>query len=227
MEKRILLKSQINAILKCINNVGLNHNDFKWETVKSSISPYWEVPKLINKPTGYYFKFDIKQGNIISEYFPNEKGVIYTKTWPVWEPQLNDFITWLDLLQKELDTPNLWEIILSEERLFEDVSEGDLSNDPFNFTEQKYISAKIIEIEDFLKQKHGLLEKDIRIIKNKLIYLEEASKRLGRKDWLNIVIGVSFRIAIDLSLSSVAAREFFKIIGVAFSNFLSGPTLLP
>jgi hypothetical protein len=66
MGKRILLNSQINNIFKYIDNAGLNHNDFQWLVKKSSISPYWEVPTLIHKPTGYYFKFDQKQGKIPS-----------------------------------------------------------------------------------------------------------------------------------------------------------------
>ncbi len=227
MGKRILLNSQINDILKYIDNAGLNHNDFQWLVKNSSISPYWEVPTLIHKPTGYYFKFDTKQGNLVSEYFPNKAGVVYTQTWPIWDPQFNDFIIWLDLLKNELGTPNLWETILSEERLFGDVSEGDLSNDPFNITEQKYIWSKILEIEIFLKDNLDLLEKDIVIIKTRLNYLVEASKRLGRKDWLNILMGVSFKIAFDLALSSGPAKEFFKFIGSAFGHILSGPVLLP
>jgi hypothetical protein len=227
MGKRILLNSQINDIFKYIDLAGLNHNDFEWLVKKSSISPYWEVPTLIHKPTGYYFKFDIKQGKIVTEYFPNKEGVVYTKIWPIWEPQLNDFMIWLGLLKDELDTPNLWETILNEKRLFGDVPEGYLINEQFNVKEQEYISAKITEIEGFLKEKHDLLERDIEIINTKLNYLEEASKRLGRKDWLNVLIGVSFKIAVDLGLSTNIAKEFFQLIGIAFSQLLSGPVLLP
>lgn len=228
INKRILLNSQINAIYDYINLSGLKHNDFQWLVTNSSISPYWEVPQLLHTPTGYYFKFDVKQGNLVSVYFPNKEGVVYTKTWPTWEPQLNDFIIWFDLLKSELDTPNLWETILSEGIFFGDVSaEGDLSNDPFNVIEQKYISGKIIEIGDFLKNKYSLLEREIGIISNKLTYLEEASKRLGRKDWINVLIGISFKIAYDLGLSSAPAKEFFKFIGTAFANLLGGSNLLP
>lgn len=227
MKKRILLKSQINDIFTYINNAGLNHEEFQWLFEKSSIEPYWEVPKIIHKPTNYYFKFDIKQGQLVSEYFPNDKGAIYTRKWPVWAPQFNDFIIWLDIIKGEIETPNLWEAILSEKTILEIISQDDVGNEPFDEQQQKYISLKILEIEKFLVEKQYLLNDDIGIVKSKLIYLEEASKRIGRKDWLNIVIGVSFKIALDLGLSSVHAKEFFRFIVTAFFNLLGGPNLLP
>lgn len=82
MEKRILLKSQLNDIFKYIENANLNHKDFIWISEESSFEFNLEVPKLVHQPTMYYFKFDQKDQNLVSRYFPNTTGLIYTRSWP-------------------------------------------------------------------------------------------------------------------------------------------------
>jgi len=225
MQRRILLKSQLNAIFKYIDNGRLNHNDFIWIYEQSSFEWDLEVPKLVHQPTMYYFKFDKKGKDLVSEYFPNEVGLIYTIVWPYWEPQFNDFIMWIDILSNELTTPNLWESCLNASRIF--VAKPDIDNELFKIDEQKYISDKLIDIENFLIEKMNLSAENISFIKNKINYLAERSKHLGKKDWLNIVVAVSLQIAFNIALSSEAAKEFFKLVGSVFSHFWGGPIFLP
>ena len=141
MEKRILLKSQLNDIFKYIDIARLNHCDFTWTYDKNSVEIYLEVPKLIHQPTNYYFKFDKKGESLVSIYFPNEAGLQYTDYWSDWDDQFNDFIKWINILADELATPNLWESYLNASKLFE--TKLDIDNKLLNIDEQKYISDKL------------------------------------------------------------------------------------
>lgn len=132
---------------------------------------------------------------------------------------------WIDILTNELSSPNLWELFLNASILFE--GKLDIDDKPFKIEDQKYISQKLSEIEKYLIERDNLSNENISFIKDKIMYLEERSKHLGKKDWLNILIGVSLNIAVGIALSSEAAREFFKLVGNAFSHFFSGPVFLP
>lgn len=228
MKRRILLKSQQNDILKYIENARLNHKDFQWIMERSSFGPFFEVPKLINLSTNYYFKFDIQEGDLFTtEYFPNEKGVIHIRSHLNWNCQFIEFVTWIDTLKNELETPDFWEISLNASKIFELTADKGLTNELFTIEEQDYISAKLLEIENYLIENYNLSSENLAFIKEKINYLEDRSKRLGKKDWLNIVIGISFKIAMDIGLSSQLAKDFFKLVGTAFRHFLSGPVLIP
>jgi len=225
MEKRILLKSQLNDIFKYIDIARLNHCDFTWTYDKNSVEIYLEVPKLIHQPTMYYFKFDKKGESLVSVYFPNESGSVYTNYWSTWDAQFNDFIMRIDILKNELSVPNFWESYLAASTIFE--VKFDIDNELFKIDEQKFISEKLLEIEKYLNERENLTEENITSIKNKITYLAERSMHLGKKDWLNILIGVSLKIAFDIALSAEAAKEFFKFVGNAFSHIWGGPILLP
>jgi hypothetical protein len=228
MKRRILLKSQQNDIFKYIENARLNHKDFQWIMERSSFGPFFEVPKLIHLPTNYYFKFDIQEGDLLTtECFPNEEGLVLTRSYLNWKSQFIDFVIWTDRLKNELETPDFWEASLNASKIFGPKADKGLTNELFTTEEQTYISAKLLEIENYLIEKSNNTSEDISFIKDKINYLDERSKRLGKKDWLNIVIGISFKIAVDIGLSSEVAKDFFKLVGTAFGHFLSGPVLLP
>ncbi|MEW6388059.1 MAG: hypothetical protein AB1491_11135 [Thermodesulfobacteriota bacterium] len=226
-KKETLLRYHRNEIFKEIVEIGLNPREFDWGEDASGMGMYF-VPTLIHVQTGYFFKFDISNdGRRVSYYYPTleaEKELLFPGDW---EKQKVNFLEWLNILKIELSSPDFWEAYLNASKMFEPTADSDLVNELFTTEEQTYISTKLLEIEKYLSEKQNLSAENIAFIKEKIGYLEECSKRLGKKDWLNIVIGISFKIAVDLGLSSEIAKEFFKLVGTAFGHFLSGPVFLP
>ena len=68
----------------------------------------------------------------------------------------------------------------------------------------------------------------IDLIKRKLDEIQEASGRLGRKDWKNLVIGTLASAIVSAGVNTDAAKAIFGIVDKSFSwLFQTGITLLP
>ena len=64
----------------------------------------------------------------------------------------------------------------------------------------------------------------MQALDEKIDYLVKASSRLGRKDWLNIFIGVSLPFVLAAALAPEAARALFltflRSIGLLYPELL-------
>ncbi len=225
--QRIMLRTQLNDVLNAIKQIGFYPSDFDWEKERSQKLSL-DVYKLVHIDTGYYFIFDYSDNVSFPYYsilFPTEQGTIYRESSVSWKVQLTLFKKWIALVKAESDIPDPWNEFLLEKKLFE--APGEFDNEPFTIEEQEKISLKITELDKQLIASEDISDENIAIIKTRLNYLEEASKRLGRKDWLNTAIGVSLGIVTQIGLSSHMAQEIFKILVGSFSNILGGPIMIP
>jgi hypothetical protein len=104
----------------------------------------------------------------------------------------------------------------------EDVTE----NVPFTSEEQKEITARLSAWAAHAQRTHSLSSAQMQSLQVKLDYLIEASRRIGRKDWLNLCAGPIFGYILTASLPSGAAREMFLGMLQAVGH-LYGLPLLP
>ena len=58
-----------------------------------------------------------------------------------------------------------------------------------------------------------LNENQDKFIRQRLDYLAEASKRMGKKDWMNLTLGVLMNLILFLRLTSNTAGELMKVAG--------------
>jgi len=218
-----LLRSQKNELFEVIQKKGLKPSEFEWVMINSTYSNF-KVSKLIHQYTEHYYIFEVRSGRHWAEFSPGgedkwEKS-IYSSSW---DNQQKCFDNWLNLLKNELK-PDLWENI-SKENTFREISDSANNDYQFNIEEQEYISARLHEIERCLISTQNLSKEHEEFVKSRLNYLEEASKRQIRRDWMYTMMGVLFNIIIGIGMSSSAANELLKFATDSFQNILGNITL--
>ncbi|GAH49331.1 unnamed protein product, partial [marine sediment metagenome] len=212
----ILLKRQRNQVFDLIRSVGLEPYNFQWSTVKSEESIGLKVSQLNYRDSEYFFKFDFYEYSSYWIVFspgsgrPVEKNLVA----PEWESIPPYVSQWLAELKREVEEPDLWAHI-SEYRLPEGATpRDDTSNKPFAAFEVEQIEKSIREIGIFLREHYGESEG----IEGKLDYLIEASKRMGRKDWLNICIGTLVTLGVTQAIQGEHIQHVWNLIRAALKG---------
>jgi hypothetical protein len=102
---------------------------------------------------------------------------------------------------------------------------SDLQNAPFDQSEIARIGQSISAIKEEVGQRHDLMRgEQIEFLANKLDELAAAATRMGRRDWINLAVGVLTNTIFGAALSSDAAKFLFQAAGAALS-WLWGNTL--
>lgn len=103
----------------------------------------------------------------------------------------------------------------------------DAPNSPFTSEEINRISNALKILSVKVQETLELQPDHIRFLESKLGYLEEATKRQGRVDWMNLSVGVLLNIAIVLAFDPVKASllwDYFRAtVGSALGNLLGLP----
>ena len=225
-----LKRSEKNAVLNFVTEGGLDPLAFQWSEKKR-----WEtfglegvqvmVSILTHGSTGYYIVF----GAASVEYSPgHQKKVEWHEHYNEWASKGETCRLWIKVLRKELDAPDLWASIGQEKALSTAASSAHLDNRPFTAAEQTLIAAKLDEIKGYILEEQQLTADQGETVERELAYLWESSERLGRKDWLNVLLGALVSLAIGLALDSEKARGLLRLAGAVFQSlWRTGHSLLP
>ena len=122
-----------------------------------------------------------------------------------------------------MESPDLWTAISQESDLLEATS-SDEANTLFTADEKAYVLIGINEIKKYLLTAHKV---DPELVESRLNYLAEASDRVGRKDWINLLLSVLVGIVIQAALPQDATHELFRFVGMVLRQILRHPLLLP
>jgi hypothetical protein len=79
----------------------------------------------------------------------------------------------------------------------------------------------------FLATVEGASNDERELIKEQIRYLEEASQRLGRKDWFLVLIGVLVNITVAAMFSPDKVREFWNMVQTFFGPLVRSVLNLP
>lgn len=147
--------------------------------------------------------------------------------WDVIPPA---FLVWLDRIRKYIEfagEPDLWSELA---RFRELLTATDLKNTPFSRDEQAAISVRIQRAKEYVQTSDGLTRAQISRIEARLDHAEEASKRIGRKDWLMMVTGSILGLVLTDTITPQVADHIIMLIVHGFGHFLgqgSPPPQLP
>jgi hypothetical protein len=202
MKKIPLLAHQKNEVLRTIQTKGLNPVDFEWQEGKSRHKRIPKIAILVHRPTGYYFKFDYDpDGFYFAIYSPGDDSIDCQTNSDDWESMIGHFEEWLQSIDCQTSTPDLWSAFRKESQLIKATSEAQIDNSPFGAREKEKVAQYIAEIKQHLLANMELTGQQQEALNARLDYLKEASERLGRKDWLNILIGTLLGTAIQLEFT--------------------------
>lgn len=235
-----------NKVLEIIKLKGFPPSSFKWVEVKSRRSDDINVPQLNylssgERPGNFYFTFDWLGANFWIELSPAPPDEVIVKGRGPQPDRLmarenaiqGDRVVlqllsdWLDALKREVQTPDLWLSISKEAALFNAASSSDYENTLFTIEEKQHIAASLSEIKEYLFQTHDVAREKQEFIENRLSYLEQATERLGRFDWLNVAVGVLTNIVVGIALNPDSVRETFRIAGFLLNKLFGGQKFLP
>jgi hypothetical protein len=178
----LLRKSQRNDVFEAIQAVGLDARDFDLADsgAEVQIKHKWsESIFIIGGGPGHYV------GHYVAGDGPD---------WPYdthsWQASTTRVSTWLQEVKRDLETPDLWAELRREVHLLGVGSNEVTENTLFTQDEQNQIAAQLQGLAKHVSDASSLSEAQMQILNEKVDYLIDASRRLGRKDYLNLFNGV-------------------------------------
>jgi hypothetical protein len=215
-----LKRVEKNEIFSLVVDVGLNPAEFGW--LDEEYTEYidgepvqFKTSRLKHRPTRYFCRF----GGLRVEMSPGpDHRVEYEEHHNNWQIKRAAAQLWLEELRKEVDAPDLWATIGQEKALSTAAASADLDNRPFTAAEQSLIATKLDEIKAYLLGGQRFAADEADAVERGFAYLKEAADRMGRKDWLNILIGGLISLAIGLALEPEKARGLLRPAGTVFQS---------
>lgn len=147
-------------------------------------------------------------------------------TWS--EGVLQEIVRWAEEIDRYSSMPDLWAELRSEHEVIARASAPGLENTPFAHGERSEIRRELGEVRHYARTALRLSEQQLQELDGRLRYLEEASERLGRKDWLNIALGTVITLAAEALLPPEEIRNVLAMILHPLSHLFGHPLpLLP
>jgi hypothetical protein len=130
---------------------------------------------------------------------------------------------WLSEIRLTVGVPDYWTEMQASQGSIAIIQREIFDNTPFTQDEQRQISAQLQEIKNQLET-FQLPRAQMSQVEQRLDELEEASRHLGRKDWLIIFITtISPLVVGDIVTPGVARHIFTMIINGLIHLFGGGP----
>jgi hypothetical protein len=209
-EKHELLRSQKNQVFQALKQRGLPLEEFIWHTCASERTEDMEVPLLIHAPSTFFFVFDQQNGGDWVLYSPASSRLKEAQNAGDWGSTMHYVNIWAAALNRELTTPDLWAALKVQKQLAASSLEV-RDNTPFSTAEQQSIAVAIHQLQtEFISATKATGER-LHKIEQQTAYLVDASKRLGRKDFLLLLVGSLTSFVLEHTLASDAARHLFDI----------------
>lgn len=214
------LTSQKNEIFNLIKWLRFNPSNFKWLEVRSVHDPKIEVYRLKFAATEFFFQFDVDKGERYCVYSPGEDKIINVRASTSWDGQKQCFRDWLTYLRRELQEPDLWEELSKYQLRPDSELEPDIPNDPFSPKQIEQILSGLNKIKQYIKEEVKASKEQFKSVSDRIDYLGEALRRQGRRDWMNICIGVFIQIVVQLALSPEQTKSLWSLVKSAVEGII-------
>jgi hypothetical protein len=210
-----LLVTQANAVHERVVAAGLSPSDFAWDTTASPIVSGRKIDRLLFKPAGYFFAFDKRTDALdfyaqrVSLFSPGPEDKHTRADSFTFEQQLEVVSIWLHLVKREHTAVNLWE--LADEEPVRDMVAGTFGDRRLNDEQRREVKARLTQVRVYLRSTVGPDPQRIRLIEEKLNEIEEASQKLGVKDFANASLGAIVGLAFQAALTSDQAQHVIQL----------------
>lgn len=209
-----LLRSQLNELVRLALHAGIGSGalNFSEDLSKSSFNvglPF----RIWIQDMNLFFTIGYSEGQraYSVEFFPSGIPRSAFALRYKWSQVTGDFSTWLERIQKELAEPDPWllrrqgNILLGEIPLDKEVGEA------FEQHELRRLHEFTQALRQFLISEVTPSAEQLRLIEERLHYLEESAKRQNKKDWAHTAIGTIVTIAVGLAMSPEQAHKLFTL----------------
>jgi hypothetical protein len=198
----LLQKWQRNNLFEAIQAVGLDPRDFDLADSGTEV-------QIKHKRSESIFIISGGPGHYVGRYVVGD-----SPDWPYdaysWQASTTRVSTWLQEVKRDFETPDLWAELRREVHLLGVGSNEVTENTLFTQDEQKQIAEQLRGLAKHVSDSSSLSEAQKQILNEKIDYLVEGSRRLGRKDWLNTFIGVTLGYLLSTALPPDVAHGIFS-----------------
>jgi len=217
---KLILKSHKQVIANSIIRTGLEPSLFHWETEKSKFSGQELVSKLCYGKTSYYFVFEFYNDRHYCIFSPGPSQLIKAEYPGDWPNQLGYVDRWLVFLKREIESVDPWEDI-DKYLPGDDINlEDEKENSPYTYDQVEHISIALNKLKVEIKNSFGLGDEQFGIVQNKLDYLIDRSKKMGRIDWKNLFVGTLMGLASNLILDPEKVKILWNLVKTCFKGVL-------
>lgn len=224
----MLLPTQKNAVFLAIEKRGLDPRSFVWGIATGQwASTTYKADHLGYSNGPFFFQFappSLPKQHQFVVASPGRDTASERRPASSWESQLWEVERWLDALKREVEIPDLWDL-LTQQRTQALVLE--LENEAFVPAERQQIVRMLTEFRELLNTRTRLTELRLAAIDESLQYLKTASERLGKKDWANAALGVALNIIVGTAIPPELAREAMLLVLHGVQVLAAMPGLLP
>jgi hypothetical protein len=215
---KLILKSQKREIHDCIINTRLEPSMFEWDATGSKYA-ILDVSRLKYIGTNYFFIFDFLRDEYYCTYSPGFQTPIRETRSADWNSQIDRVREWLKNLKREVEITDPWDDIGKYLPEKEEINlEDEKENSPFSYETVEHITNALHKLKDEIKKSYNLDTEQDKLVQEKLDYLIDCSKRMGRKDWYHIVIGAVIGLALKLDFTSEQAKGLWGLIKVCLKG---------
>lgn len=226
----MLFKKQKNRFIELIQEVNLSPNLF--ESRQNNEDEF--IISIRN--SSFVFKIEFYSGIFYKCYetkfqtkYPVKQVSLGSRELLTLNEIYGEFTKWLkndaiDYLDEQ-SIPDLWaELQLSSGSVSDS---QDIQNTLFTVDEQRRIAETLGEFEKEVQKRTVLSDEQFNLLHERVEYLIDASKRLGRKDWLAATAGAIIGFTFQVSLTAQTATQIIQLAGEAISWIARTPLLLP
>jgi hypothetical protein len=212
MPSQSIFRSQFNQLIQLLNKEDPGLGNFKIDKNLAQIGLTVELPiDITHLPTQFYFKISLGGSQFKATYFPGREPKEESRYTTDWSYMVVFCNSWVKIIKKELSQPDPWTLINQANILKDQIPSEPDSQDRFNEAEIARVHEYTLSLRQFLVSEIKPNESQLRLIDEKLRYLEESAKRQNKQDWAHTAIGITFTIAIGLALAPDQANRLFQV----------------
>lgn len=215
-----LTRYQADRLFLIVREMQFDPSEFEWSEVAytdwiGGLSQEFLANKLEFARFPYWFIFGDRS---VSACPGTNHKIEHYSPAVAWETKEANFKQWLARLRKEIESPDFWRTVGQERALSIAASSSRLDNKPFSNPEIRLIHSKLDELKISMLESQHFDAQQADFIEGQFSYLKESAARLGRKDWLNALLGGLVGLAITLLLDPEKARGLLALAGTAFQS---------
>jgi hypothetical protein len=201
----MLTKRQRNALYTTIANAGLDPRQCELGDV---VHLGGDQTIILHRPSDSHFL--VTYDKATNWYTTGGKAgdeILEGVSTPEWAAVTRSAGDWTRLVREFTDSPDLWAELRREQEILSGAEYARMSNAPFTAGEQLRIAEQLREVKSNLVEQYSLSGERLSRVEAKLDEVVEASHRLGRKDWLNIFLGVMLTVIVTAILPPDAVQH--------------------
>jgi hypothetical protein len=142
---------------------------------------------------------------------------------PSFEYLLEAIPQWADEINQVARTPDLWAELQRSRELIAAIQRTGSENTPFTEDEQRQITSNLQAIKEQLRKQFELTAEQFERINARFDEAEEASKRIGRKDWLLLFGGTILNLIVTDTITPPVAGYVYMMVVQGIAHLFGGP----